>query len=324
MKINNFHNIFNHSFVYFDVINAREYISIYEFQTITSYRILKNKKFKRINKSHIGTFIVNLLNNSDKIISLSENLVEHLYSVDNNLHTIYPTNSHEYNVKYNHNELTIHKINETISYIKALQNNIHNIFTKTSKKSGYVTYNNIVVSIPKATISHKKTPTSLKPYIYRYEIFNLADLINTSLHSIYLSRHKICKCTVCGKYFITNKLEKTCSSLCKNNSQDLREEKNRNRVREKNSDDVNSLLKKIRGVLGRYVKNKEENKKRTAMLKDFNTRYKAKIKALEKRYKTKINNNYQRDLIQWLEKEQKKVQNAFPSKKYGNQNRLIK
>lgn len=322
MKISDFYNIYllSGSFsVYFDIINGKEYIRAYNFPNITSYKILKDKKLKINNKSHIGTFIVNLLNNSDKIISLSENLIEHLYSVNNNLHTTYPTDSYEYNVKYNRNKLTICKIDEAISHIKALQNNIDKIFIKTSKKSGYVAYNSTVVSIPNATISHKKP----KLYIYKYEISNLEDLFNTSIHSIYLSKHKIYKCTVCHKYFISNKLKKTCSPLCETMSKELNEEEDGNRAREKKSDEVKSLLKAIRGVLGRYVKNKKENIKRTSMLEDFNNRYDKKIKALDKRYKTH-NNNYEHDLVQWLEKEYKKVQTAFPSKKYGNKNRLIK
>ena len=59
------------------------------------------------------------------------------------------------------------------------------------------------------------------------------------------------------------------------------------------------------------------------MLEDFEKRYKNKLSTLNKRYKIKTNNGYNNELTKWLENEYKKVQKEFPSKRYGNKNRLL-
>ena len=92
----------------------------------------------------------------------------------------------------------------------------------------------------------------------------------------------------------------------------------------KNSDEINYYLYRIRGVLKRNLSNKpKEKSQRESMLDDFNERYKKKIRALNRRYKTD-STGFNKELVEWLDNEYNKVKIAFPSKKYGNKNRLIK
>ncbi len=378
MKIEDFFTIYLEGSydIYFDVINCTEYISTIRIcnkaksTRLKSYKILKNKKFIPKKRNKIGTFLVYLLNNSDKLIKLlkkneqniinykpfyvsiyeslrkqseilskvssSSNLKPHIYTgtsmcmlhkVYSETHPILSNLEDEQNTNDIKTELSnilkCSRVKTIISKIEFLLDEVTKIYKKTSKKSGYVSYTNTIIPIPKANILFMKTKTHLVPYLYKYQISTLEELFNVSIHSLSLAKYKIYKCEICGKYFITNKVKKTCSSICQNKSQELKEEKNRNRAREKNSSEVNFLLKKIRGVLGRIVKNKNEQNKRDLMLENFEKRYKSKLTTLSKRYKSKTSNGYNNELTKWLENEYKKIQKEFPSKKYGNKNRLI-
>lgn len=378
MKIEDFFTIYLEGSydIYFDVINCTEHISAIrtydkaKSTQLKSYKVLKNKKFNYKKKNKIGTFLIYLLNNSDKLIKLlkeneqniidykpfyvdtyksirktseclskvfnSSNVKPHIYT-GTYMYTIHKVHSGIHPIlkylkdKPNPNDIRVKlsnilkkiRVQRIISKIEFLLDAVDKIYKKTSKKSGYVSYTSTIIPIPQAHIFFKKTKTHLVPYLYKYQILSLEDLFNVSIHSLSLAKYKIYKCEICGKYFISNKVKKTCSSICQKKSQELKEEKNRNRVREKNSDEVNSLLKKIRGVLSRIVKNKSEQNKRDLMLENFEKRYKNKLSTLNKRYKTKTTNGYNNELTKWLENEYKKIQKEFPSNRYGNKNRLL-
>lgn len=378
MKIEDFFTVYLEGSydIYFDVINCTEYISTIrtydkaQSTRLKSYKVLKNKKFNHKKKNKIGTFLIYLLNNSDKLIKLlkeneqniidykpfyidiyksirgtskclskpfnSSNVKPHIYT-GTSMYTIRKVysgippilrqlddepNPSDIRTKLS-NILKDYRVKKIISKIKFLLDEVDKIYKKTSKKSGYVSYTSNIIPIPQAHILFMKTKTHLVPYLYKYQISSLEDLFYVSIHSLSLAKYKIYKCEICDKYFISNKVKKTCSSVCQKKSQELKEEKNRNRARGKNSSEVNYLLKKIRGVLSRIVKNKNEQNRRDLMLENFEKRYKNKLSTLNKRYKIKTNNGYNNELTKWLEHEYKKVQKEFPSKRYGNKNRLL-
>ncbi|MBP3800653.1 MAG: hypothetical protein J6I85_01260 [Clostridia bacterium] len=383
MKIEDFYTIYlkGSYHIYIDVINCTEEIRAIhtcnqaKSTFIKSYKYLKSKKFT-IKRNKIGTFLINLLNNSDLLIELLEknkkyisnykpfyieelNRTEplrrafddhtefifktHIYQrTVPNLHITHtmfksisdPITKHlKQELPDNNNDDDIRKklkdlmkyseINKIISQLKNLYNSIDKIFVVKSKKTGYVSYSNPLLNIPKADILYMNKKTHLTPYLYKYEINSLQDLFNVSVYSLSLAKYKIYKCKICNKYFINNRLTQTCSTKCSHILEDLKIEKIRDRARDKNCEEVNHLLKSIRGVLNRYVKNKNEQTIRNNMLESFEGRYKNKLKTLKDRYKHN-GNGYNKELTKWLDNEYEKVKKTFPSKKYGNKNRLIK
>lgn len=356
MKIEDFFKIYliNPYSILFDTINFTESVMPKVIQysdraksiSLKSYKVIKVQKFT-LQKNIIGTFLITLLNNSDLLIKLLEKNFfssteytefpkipipivptaeladihsrDHLKPFSPIPHTdgLFLNTKNTEHIKYAY-------INVIISQIKELHNYVQKVFIPTSSNVGYTSYNNPALQLPNATILYKKNGTKIKPYLFKYTIHNLQELFSVTVYMLSISKYKINKCIICNKYFITNKSLKTCSKECFNKSEQLKLEKNRNRARVKNSDEINYYLYRIRGVLKRNLSNKpKEKSQRESMLDDFNERYKKKIRALNRRYKTD-STGFNKELVEWLDNEYNKVKIAFPSKKYGNKNRLIK
>lgn len=225
------------------------------------------------------------------------------------------------NIEYFINEF-LDIFDREIYVIKDILYTVDEIYKRTNtNKKGYVKYYNPIINIPKCVISYKKQGNFNKPYLYRYKISNLFELFNVSIYTLSLTNYKIYKCDICGRYFTSKKTRKTCNTYCENKSVELRKEKNRNRNLIKNSDDVTKLYRRIKNFYNKTVKNKHKQSLKDKMRRDFDDRYDKKITALNKQYKSPLDDRFQKQLLIWLEKEYIRIQETFPSKKFGNTNR---
>ena len=200
---------------------------------------------------------------------------------------------------------------------------IEKIYTRPStNKKGYVKYNNTLIKMPECEISFKDSRKNSRPYLYKYTTNYYLNLFSASVYSLSLSKYKLYKCDICGKYFINSKSKKICSKLCLEKYNKLKIEKNHNYRGKLRTEKAKHLYKLITDFLNRGVKNKNVQAKRDKMYEDFCNRYFKKIIALDKKYNFNPDSKlYQRDIVIWLENEYNKVKRAFHSKKIGNKNR---
>lgn len=209
-----------------------------------------------------------------------------------------------------------------INNLKYIIDNIKKIYSRTSStKKGYVQYNNLMINMPNCNVYFKKSRKNTKPYIYNFHIDSSIDLFNATVYSLSLTNYKIYRCDICDKYFTSRTTRKTCSVVCENKANELRLEKIRNRNLINNSDDVTKLYRRIKNFYNRTVNNKNKQSLKDKMRRDFDDRYDKKITALNKQYKSPLDDRFQKQLLIWLEKEYIRIQETFPSKKFGNTNR---
>lgn len=57
--------------------------------------------------------------------------------------------------------------------------------------------------------------------MYKYSINDLFDLYYASIYNLSLTNYKVYNCNICGKYFISKKMRKTCSRACENKAIEL-------------------------------------------------------------------------------------------------------
>jgi len=308
--------IFEHLYIKLNKLDKKLKEFIYELkqsiETIISFKNDTNPKADILDTKFLYNDLLN-----DPILS-DEQRAEALKNFDE-FSKAYLNISNSFSYK----DLFLRLLDEKIEEISKFKETIDSIFVPHPETKGYVvfvcppTHN-----IPSAEIRYRRTPKDKKaiPYYYKYNIFTLKELLETSVQHIHLSKHVICKCKVCSKYFINidRKDNKFCSDNCFRINQ-ARRKSSQNISNEKLC--CNKIYKQITQFLNRDVKSSKEKEQRAELLSMFKKRHKEKLSLLDSRYKTH-STGYYNELYQWLLNEQENIKTKFPSNKFGNSNRI--